>query len=309
MKLGCYKWLCGILFALSVSSVCGQEFKEPAPEEIAKIRTTMPSAPRVFPQQWRKVLVFSRSWGYKHSAIPYGKVAFQIMGEKTRAFDAIVSDDLDYFESENIVQFDAVIFNNTNNEIFLPENFDSLSAEEKARAEQRDQRLKQSLVDFLQSGKGLAVFHAGVASFRKWPEFGNIIGARFDNHPWVAGSTVTLKVDEPDHPLAAAFEIPVFPVTDEIYQLTGDYSRDTVRVIVSIDIEKTDMTVDGIHRTDGDFAMTYIKTYGKGRIYYNALGHQHELFWNPVLLQHWLDGIQYVLGDLEADATPGDKVK
>jgi len=163
-------------------------------------------------------------------------------------------------------------------------------------------------VDFLQSGKGLAVFHAGVASFRQWPEFGEIIGARFENHPWNAGSTVTLRIEEPGHPVMAAFDgVERFTVQDEIYQLTGPYSREKVRVLMSIDTDHTPMNVQGIRRTDGDFAITYIKPYGRGRVFYCALGHQHELFWKPMLLRHWLDGIQFVLGDLPADATPSSK--
>ena len=89
--------------------------------------------------------------------------------------------------------------------------------------------------------------------------------------------------------------------------MADPYSRNLCRVLVSIDTERTDMTKKAIVRTDGDFAMTYIKPYGKGRVYYNAWGHMHELFWNPMVLAHWLDGIQYALGDLDADATPSAK--
>ncbi|MGE5609383.1 MAG: ThuA domain-containing protein, partial [Bacillota bacterium] len=213
-------------------------------------------------------------------------------------------DDLTLFEAENLKQFDAIFFNNTNNEIFLPENFDKLPPEQKAQAAAPDQRLKQNLVDYLKSGKGLAVIHAGVASFRQWPEFGNIIGARFTNHPWGSGSTVTLKVDEPTHPLAQAFKQTSFPIRDEIYQVGDPYSRTRQRVLLSIDTTHTDMTPKTIVRTDKDFAMTWIKPYGQGRVFYNALGHDHDIFWNPAVLQHWLDGIQFVLGDLPADDTP-----
>jgi type 1 glutamine amidotransferase len=167
--------------------------------------------------------------------------------------------------------------------------------------------LKESFVDFLSSGRGLAVIHAGVASFRQWPEFGEIVGARFDNHPWGAGSTVTLRVDEPDHPVTAAFKEPYFIVTDEIYQVKAPYSRDKVRVLLSVDPDRTRITPqqrEAIHREDMDFAMTWVKRYGKGRVFYCALGHEHPLFWNPVVLQHYLDGIQFVLGDLAGDATP-----
>ncbi|MEW6745235.1 MAG: ThuA domain-containing protein, partial [Planctomycetota bacterium] len=208
--------------------------------------------------------------------------------------------------------YDAVVFNNTNNEIFLPENFSQLTAAEQEPLAATDARLKQNLVEFLEGGRGLAVIHAGVASFREWPEFGKIMGARFDNHPWNAGSTITIKVDDPVHPLTQAFAgSPHLEVSDEIYQLTGDYSRDLVRVLVSVDMERTALTPaqrEAIHRTDSDFPLSFVKSCGRGRVFYGALGHQHEIFWNRVILQHYLDGIQFALGDLEADTTPSNAV-
>ena len=294
---------------LSIPVVTTGAEKAPSAEEVKKIKSALPVKARVKPLKPRKLLIFSISWGYKHSAIPYGKKAFEIMGQKTKAFEPVVSDDLSNFEPGKIEQFDAILFNNTNNEIFLPENFDKLPAEQQAKAAKYDKLLKKSLVNYLKSGKGLAVTHAGVASFRKWPEYGNIIGARFENHPWNAGSTVTLKVEEPTHPVTLALPTPTFEVTDEIYQVKAPYSREHLRVLVSIDTSKTNMKVKGIRRTDGDFAMTWIKHYGKGRVFYCAFGHQHPLFWNPMILQHHLDGIQYVLGDLKADATPSAKLK
>jgi len=170
---------------------------DPTDEEVARITAAAAKVTAVKPAKPRKVLVFSIAWGYKHSSIPYGKKAFEILAKKTGAFEAVISDDISMFEPQNLKQFDAVVFNNTNNEIFLPENFDKLPAAEKEKAAKYDARLKASLVKYLKKGGGLAVTHAGVASFRKWPEFGNIIGARFENHPWHAGSTVTLKSKSP----------------------------------------------------------------------------------------------------------------
>ena len=279
----------------------------PTSDEIAKIRAALPDRPRVRPAKPRRLLVFSRSWGYKHSAIPYGAKAIEVMADKTGAFDAVIAQDDGPFEPQNLRQFDGIVFNNTNNEIFLPEDVDKLSAQDQIEARRRDEILKKSLVDFLRAGGGLAVLHAGVASFRQWPEFGNIIGARFDNHPWGAGSTVMLRVEEPGHPLMAAFKEPYFLVTDELYQVKAPYSRENVRVLLSIDTSRTRITPEqkkAIHREDMDFPMTWVKAYGRGRVFYCALGHEHELFWNPIVLQHYLDGLQFVLGDLEGDTTP-----
>ena len=305
------KWLALLLIVFSLGQgvvrSLGATQGEPSAEEVKKMWAAMPTRGQVQPAEKRKVLVFNRSWGYKHTAIPYGARAFEIMGRKTGAFEAVVTNDEAMFEPESLEQFDAVVLNNTNNEIFLPEDFDQLPASEQEELRKRDALLKKSFVDFLSSGKGLAVIHAGVASFRQWPEFGEIVGARFDNHPWGAGSTVTLRVEEPDHPVAAAFKEPFFIVTDEIYQVKAPYSRDKVRVLLSVDPNRTRITPEqrqAIHREDMDIAMTWVKSYGKGRVFYCALGHEHPLFWNPIVLQHYLDGIQFTLGDLAGDATP-----
>jgi type 1 glutamine amidotransferase len=283
----------------------------PSAEEIAKMEAAMPAKARVSPEKPRKLLVCSRSWGYKHTARPYGAKAFEIMAQRTGAFEAVVRDDDSLFEPANLKTFDAVVLNNTNEEIFLPEEFAKLPQEEQSKARLRDEMLKKSLADFLRNGGGLAVIHAGVASFAGWPEFGEIVGARFDNHPWGAGSSVVLRIEEPDHPLTAAFREPYFMVTDEIYQVTAPYSRENLRVLISVDPARTRITAQQkelIHRQDMDFAMTWIKSYGKGRVFYCALGHEHELFWNSIVLQHYLDGLQFVLGDLKVDTTPSARM-
>ena len=283
----------------------------PTAAEIAKMQAAAPQKARVEPAKPRKLLVFSRSWGYKHTARPFGAKAIEIMGQKTGAFEAVLTEEDRMFEPQSLRQFDAVVLNNTNEEIFLPEDFAKRPPEEQAKARQRDEMLKKSFSEYLQAGGGLAIIHAGVASFRDWPEFGNIAGARFDNHPWGAGSTVVLRVEEPDHPLMAAFKEPFFIVTDEIYQVTAPYSRENLRVLLRVDPERTRTTPEqkkNVHREDKDFAMTWVKNYGQGRVFYCALGHEHELFWNPIVLQHYLDGIQFVLGDLKADTTPSAKL-
>lgn len=295
LNLFCYTVI-GCQLVLSASTI----FAEPAPEELKKIQAAVPAQARVQPSKPRRLLVFSRAWGYKHSSIPYGEAMAKAMADKTGAFEVTFARDDSFFEEDRLGQFDAVFFNNTNNEIFLPENFSKLPLSRQRAAQARDAHLKKNLVQFLSSGKGLAVIHAGVASFRNWPEYGSIIGARFENHPWNAGSTVTLRIEDTSHPLCQAFPAAHFEVTDEIYQFK-DFNRNKVRVLLSLDTAAMDLKgKQGIRRTDNDFAMGWIKNYGKGRIFYSALGHQHDVFWNETLLQHFLDGLQFTLGDLPA---------
>jgi uncharacterized protein len=150
----------------------------PTAAEIAQMRAAAPEKPRVQPAKSRKLLVFSRSWGYKHTARPFGAKAIEIMGQKTGAYEAVLTEEDPLFEPQSLKQFDAVVLNNTNEEIFLPEDFAKLPPADQAKAAQRDEMLKKSFAEFLRAGGGLAVIHAGVASFRNWPEFGNIVGAR-----------------------------------------------------------------------------------------------------------------------------------
>ncbi len=306
----------GIALILLLNAVCflpggWAQLVNPTPEEIAKMKAAAPEKARVQPEKKRKLLVFNLCYGYVHSSILFGSQAIEIMGEKTGAYETVVSTDISMFEPEKLAQFDAVVFNNTNNELFLPdpEVFKKMTPEEQEQARKRDAALKESFVHYLKNGGGLMIIHAGIASFREWPEWGNIGGARFNNHPWMSGSKVTMKVDEPNHPLAQAFPQTPFEVTDETYQMAEPYSRERLRVLVSLDTDKTDMKSPLVQRTDGDFAISWAKSYGQGRVFYCAIGHDHPLFWNTPILQHYLDGIQFALGDLKGDTTPSAFVK
>ncbi len=120
------KWLVLVFMGAMLLTPACLKGQEPVPSagEIAKMQAAMPEKPRVQPAGPRKLLVFSRSWGYKHSARPYGAKAIEIMGQKTGAFEAVLAEaDDSLFEPVNLKQFDALVLNNTNEEIFLPEDF------------------------------------------------------------------------------------------------------------------------------------------------------------------------------------------
>lgn len=269
-----------------------EEAKEIAlDEEGAKIFKAMPDQPSVEPGSERKILVFSLCKGYAHDVIPVAKEAIRIMGEKTGAFEAHFSDRMSAFEAENLSKFDAVLFNNTT----------QLDFENPAH--------RKALLEFVESGKGVVGIHAATDSFYEWPEGAKMMGGLFDGHPWGAGGTWALKIDEPDHPLNRAFGGEAFLIRDEIYQIKGPYSRDTHRVLLSLDMSSYRNTrVEGMKRDDMDFAVSWIRTQGRGRIFYCSLGHNPDVFRNTAVLRHYLDGIQFALGDLKADAAPSARL-
>ena len=124
----------------------------------------------------------------------------------------------------------------------------------------------------------------------------------------------TVKIDDPASPLVAAFGGKSFVHQDEFYRFVeGPLSRDKVHVLMSMDVEKTDLNqgrgcVRPCVRPDADYALSWIHTYGKGRVFFTALGHTPAFFASPNLSDFFFRGIQFVLGDLEADTTPSAKL-
>ncbi|MHC4807697.1 MAG: ThuA domain-containing protein, partial [Planctomycetota bacterium] len=113
-------------------------------------------------------------------------------------------------------------------------------------------------------------------------------------------------IDEPDHLLTKAFKGKGFKINDEIYRTDPPlYSRDKQLVLMSLDVsDPTTRNVDGFKPTDTDTGISWVKKWGKGRIFYCSLGHNDHIFWNPAILRHYLDGIQFAIGDYKVDTKP-----
>lgn len=276
--------LSGPLFA-SVSEITGTV----SGEDRERISAAAPAGAPAKPASERKILVFSLTKGFRHSSIPHGVFAMDAIGKKSGAFSIEHSEDPSVFAADNLRRFDAVMMLNTTGELFT------------------DAELQNSLADFVKGGKGLIGIHSASDTFYSWEEYGKMMGGYFDGHPW--HETVKLKVEDPEHATCACFHGNDFEVIDEIYQYREDpYSRERLRVLLSLDPSGTDMKKDGMKRADGDYAVGWVQRYGAGRVFYCNLGHREDTYWNPTVLQHYLAGIQFALGDLEADTTPSAAV-
>lgn len=295
-------------FALLVASLCAQTpstptpaadpHEEPAqkprnfpaltPAELAAIDAAVPARARAVPARPRRLLVFNRTGGFVHASIPHGDEALRRLGEKTGAFSATITDDIAAFSATNLAGFDAVVFNNTTRLAF------------------NNPAYRRALLDFVASGKGVAGLHAATDNFPTWPEGQALLGGIFHSHPWNAKDVSAVKLDEPAHILNSAFHGSGFWIREEIYQITGPYGRDRQRVLLSLDMSRPENArpPEKIQRTDNDFPISWIKSHGKGRVFYSSLGHNKDIFSTPEILQHFLDGLQFTLGDLPADAVP-----
>lgn len=144
----------------------------------------------------------------------------------------------------------------------------------------------------------------------QWPEFNELIGGYFKFH-WPDPQLITVKIDDPKSPLTAMFGGQEFEIHDETYTFAQDsFSRKNVHVLTSIDYEKmsaADKAKEANPRTDGDYALSYIRREGKGRVFYEGHGHSDRVYAMTPMLEHLRAGMQYVLGDLKADDSPSMK--
>lgn len=282
------------------------------PDQARRIEAAVPQKARVAPKQPRRVLIwntpFMEQSPHKGYSIPQSEYAMRRLGEKTGAFEPVVSDDVALYLPENIKRFDAILLNNSSGPWIRPtpkdmDKFRSYGADIDAV----EKLLRRSLLDYVANGGGLVAFHHAVGGNTHWPEFLDLLGASYWGHPW--NEEVAIKIDESDHPLTAAFAGQDFRLAEEIFQYNEPYSREKVRVLLSLDVGKTNMKVPWVYRKDNDFALAWIKSYGKGRVFYSAIGHRTEIWWHPQILSFYLDAIQFAAGDLSADTTPSASVQ
>jgi type 1 glutamine amidotransferase/sugar phosphate isomerase/epimerase len=265
-----------------------------------RIEAAIPTRAFAKPRKPRKLLIFTLNVGYGgHGSIPTANTAFILMGTRTGAFDTVISKDPSVFKPENLKQFDAVFLNNTVGNLF------------------EDPDLRKSLLEFVYGGGGLLGVHGTSVAFTRWPgahedwpEFGIMLGARGANHR-DSDEHVFIKLDDPDHPVNQTFGGKDFEYRDEFFRVHEPYSRNRVRVLMSIDTDKTKFEGQprgNCFREDNDYALAWVRNYGRGRVFYCTIAHNPYVFWDPKMLQFYLAATQFALRDLPAPTVPSAKL-
>jgi type 1 glutamine amidotransferase len=213
-----------------------------------------------------------------------------------------------HFEPEKIHDFDAICFLNTTKDVFKPakDEWAKMDPAQRKKAQEREVRLQQSLIDFLKSGKGFVGIHSATDTYYSWSEYGEMIGGYFDGHPWNAGTPVSIMVEkgQEQHPCCAHLEGGNLNFKEEIYQFKAPYDPNKLHMLLRLDPEQTDISKG--KRTDEDYGVSWLKYHGQGRVFYCSLGHNDHIYANPQVLEHYLKGIQWALGDLEAEVKIGE---
>jgi len=292
----------------------------PKDSDVQAMMAALPGRAPATPKQPRKVLVLAKASGYVHSSIPIAARTVEEIGKKTGAWSTTVSYDAAVVTADNLKQYDAIFLDSTTG-AFLDDPSDQAATDAR----------KKALLDFVRGGKGLAGMHAAGDSYHggqgaagraaqtdpalnlgTWPEFNKLIGGWFKFH-WNDPQHITVKIDDPKNPINAPFKGQPYEIDDETYTFARDsWSRENVHVLTSIDYSKMsdeDKAKEpaATARTDHDYGLSWIRREGKGRVFYEAHGHNEKIYAIKPMLEHVLAGVQYALGDLQADDSPSVK--
>jgi len=234
----------------------------------------------------KHILVIGQTKGFEHDSVSDAMAAIYNLGKESGLWDTMLRTDTELITKKDLGRntktldyYDAIVFANTTSELDL------------------DDSQKKDMMTFIKDeGKGFVGIHAAMDTNYKWPEYGEMIGGWFDQHPWMTFNA-PISNESPDFPAVRHFP-KAFVKYDEIYQ-AKEWSRDKVNVLLSLDPSKLNYDNPRVHRKDHDFAVAWTKSYGKGRVFYSTLGHTQESWNDPDIRKMYFEAIKWVLGMTE----------
>ncbi|MFF7551129.1 ThuA domain-containing protein [Streptomyces canus] len=222
-----------------------------------------------------RVLVFSKTAGFRHDSIPDGVAAVKQLGD-TGGFTVDATEDANAFTPKNLRRYDAVVFLSTTGDVLDP-------------AQQR------AFEGYIRQGGGYVGIHAAADTEYDWAFYGGLAGAYFQSHPAIQPATVV--AEDRAHPSTSGLP-PTWNRTDEWYNYRSN-PRDRAHVLASLDESSyTGGTMNGDH------PIAWCQDYQGGRAFYTGLGHTKESYADPAFRGHVLGGIRYAIGDAQADCRP-----
>jgi type 1 glutamine amidotransferase len=251
----------------------------------------------VYGDKKRLLIIADLSTGNQvaHMGVSHAVSVIEQLGRKTGAYISFIRTDTDLItkgevwgkgdyakggtkqsKARNLDYYDAVLFYTNGETNMTPAQ-------------------KQDLLDFIgKDGKGFIGVHTATATAYKWPEYGEMLGGVFDNHPWNIADAKII-VERPDFPAMKALKTGM-TLHDEHYQMRAEpFSRANVDVLARIDTTSVDLTNPNVHRTDKDFPVAWIKPFGKGRVFYSGLGHTDAAWDDPRVQTMFVEAIKWAI--------------
>jgi type 1 glutamine amidotransferase len=238
----------------------------------------------------KHLLVLGEEKGYRHESVSHAMATIERLGKQTGLWDTTIRTDTEVltkkkleYNAKNLNDFDAVFF-------FTGGNLEM------------DAQQKADLLSFVrEDGKGFIGVHSAAITWASWPEYVDMVGGTYDEHPW-GTFNAPIVVEDPGFPGMQQWPRS-FMLHDEIYQMKN-FSREKLHVLMSLDASKLDLNNPRVHRADRDFAVAWVKTYGKGRVYYSTLGHPEDNWDDPRLQVMYTEAIKWAMGLTNADLSP-----
>lgn len=212
-----------------------------------------------------RLLVFSKTAGFRHDCIPVGKLAMLQMGAD-KGFEVDTTEDASLFTAKNLKRYKAVVFLCTTGNVLN-------DAQQKA------------MEGFIHNGGGFIGIHAATDTEYDWPWYNQLVGAYFLSHP--NQQTATLHVIDRNHPSTRHLDS-TWVRKDEWYNFKSIVPG--LHVLLKID----ESSYTGGKNGD-DHPMAWCRDFDGGRMFYTELGHTKESYKDPLYLQHVYGGIEYVL--------------
>ena len=288
-----------LAFASTFAMAAQQQDPTPDAATMQAFKDASPKSPAVKVDKPRKVLLFTKTSGYRHyTGIVGAKEVLDYMGKQLGIWEIVASEDIGELEVQKLKEYDAVVLCHTTGDFIGKEN---------------SAKYTKNLMDYVQQGGGIFAIHAGVDCYNhdgfRNKAFTDMLGGEFIAHPWGnQNAPETIVIDDNKSPITKGiWESDGFRVVDEIYMVGSSYNRATCRVLMRIDPERSPVTTDWgrkiKQREDGDLALVWIKKYGNGRVAYGGFCHDWSNYKNPKFQELYMRLLQFVCGDLKADTS------
>ncbi|MFJ6821570.1 ThuA domain-containing protein [Streptomyces niveus] len=223
----------------------------------------------------KRVLVFSKTAGFRHDAIPEGIAALKELGKSSNiTIDA--TETAAQFTTNNLARYDAVVFLSTTGDVLNPEQ-------------------QKAFEYYISTGGAYMGVHAASDTEYDWPYYGKLVGAYFSGHPQIQQATV--RVEDHEHPSTGHLD-DEWQRTDEWYNYR-DNPRSNVKVLATLD----ETTYQG-GTMKGDHPIAWCQTYEGGRSFYTGGGHTKASYAEPAFREHLLGGLRYAAGQVKANCKP-----
>ena len=213
-----------------------------------------------------RVLMLTATAGFRHDSIATARQVMTSLATSSRDFSVTATEQLSDLSAANLATYDVLFFALTSGEL-------ELTADQKA-----------AIVAFVSGGKGFMGVHSAADTLYSWPEYGRLVGAYFKEHPWTQQGTVV--VENATHPINSGLP-DRFSLTDEFYTFREN-PRPSVEVLLRLDASSVGAS--------GDFPLSWSSSFGRGRTYYNALGHFESTWTDARFQRQLLAAIRWLAG-------------